>query len=229
MLKENAGKNVLISNCVSKVNITFTGTSNYVYAGGIVGYCGANSDTSTNVIDNCSYYGTITAKNGSCAGGILGAMTNRNVTIKNSSNYGTVIAKNNVGGILGIHNEASSKAPAGKIIDCYNAGSVSGQTNVGGIAGCFKGKAANNAGVEMSGCYSGGEILSASQTKEQTIFAGQSAYMTLSDSVYSCADEASSTFTEDQAVYVSPADIAAVKKLTAETVSKKAERIRWIV
>lgn len=224
MLKENAGKNVLISNCVSKVNITFTGTSNYVYAGGIVGYCGANSDTSTNVIDNCSYYGTITAKNGSCAGGILGAMTNRNVTIKNSSNYGTVIAKNNVGGILGIHNEASSKAPAGKIIDCYNAGSVSGQTNVGGIAGCFKGKAANNAGVEMSGCYSGGEILSTSQTKEQTMFAGQSAYMTLSDSVYSCADEASSTFTEDQAVYVSPADIAAVKKLTAETVSKKADK-----
>jgi hypothetical protein len=48
--------------------------------------------------------------------------------------------------------------------------------------------------------------------------------MTLSDSVYSCADEASSTFTEDQAVYVSPADIAAVKKLTAETVSKKADK-----
>ena len=224
MLKENAGKTVLISNCVSKVNITFTGTSNYVYAGGIVGYCGANSDTSTNVIDNCSYYGTITAKNGSCAGGILGAMTNRNVTIKNSSNYGTVIAKNNVGGILGIHNESSPKAPAGKILGCYNAGTVSGQTNVGGIAGCFKGKTTNDAVVEMSGCYSAGDVLSTGQTKEETIFAGQSANMRLSNCVYSCVDEASSTFTKDQAVYVSPADIAAVKKLTTETVSKKADK-----
>lgn len=224
MLKENAGKTVLISNCVSKVNITFTGTSNYVYAGGIVGYCGANSDTSTNVIENCSYYGTITAKNGSCAGGILGAMTNRNVTIKNSSNYGTVIAKNNVGGILGIHNESSPKAPAGRILGCYNAGTVSGQTNVGGIAGCFKGKTTNDAVVEMSGCYSAGDVLSTGQTKEETIFAGQSANMRLSNCVYSCVDEASSTFTKDQAVYVSPADIAAVKKLTTETVSKKADK-----
>lgn len=224
MLKENAGKNVLISNCVSKVNITFTGTSNYVYAGGIVGYCGANSDTSTNVIDNCSYYGTITAENGSCAGGILGAMTNRNVTIKNSSNYGTVIAKNNVGGILGIHNESSPKAPAGRILGCYNAGTVSGQTNVGGIAGCFKGKTTNDAVVEMSGCYSAGDVLSTDQTKEETIFAGQSANMRLSNCVYSCVDEASSTVAKDQAVYVSPADIAAVKKLTTETVSKKADK-----
>lgn len=224
MLKENAGKTVLISNCVSKVNITFTGTSNYVYAGGIVGYCGANSDTSTNVIDNCSYYGTITAKNGSCAGGILGAMTNRNVTIKNSTNYGTITAKNNVGGILGIHNESSPKAPAGKILGCYNAGTVSGQTNVGGIAGCFKGKTTNDAVVEMSGCYSAGDVLSTGQTKEETIFAGQSANMRLSNCVYSCVDEASSTFTKDQAVYVSPADIAAVKKLTTETVSKKADK-----
>ena len=224
MLKENAGKTVLISNCVSKVNITFTGTSNYVYAGGIVGYCGANSDTSTNVIENCSYYGTITAENGSCVGGILGAMINRNVTIKNSTNYGTITAKNNVGGILGIHNESSPKAPAGRILGCYNAGTVSGQTNVGGIAGCFKGKTTNDAVVEMSGCYSAGDVLSTGQTKEETIFAGQSANMRLSNCVYSCVDEASSTFTKDQAVYVSPADIAAVKKLTTETVSKKADK-----
>ena len=224
MLKENAGKTVLISNCVSKVNIAFTGTSNYVYAGGIVGYCGANSDTSTNVIENCSYYGTITAENGSCIGGILGAMINRNVTIKNSTNYGTITAKNNVGGILGIHNESSPKAPAGKILGCYNAGTVTGQTNVGGIAGCFKGKTANDAVVEMSGCYSAGDVLSTSQTKEETIFAGQSANMILSNCVYSCLDEASSTVAKDQAVYVSPADIAAVKKLTIETVSKKADK-----
>lgn len=224
MLKENAGKTVLISNCVSKVNITFTGTSNYVYAGGIVGYCGANSDTSTNVIENCSYYGTITAENGSCVGGILGAMINRNVTIKNSTNYGTITAKNNVGGILGIHNESSPKAPAGRILGCYNAGTVSGQTNVGGIAGCFKGKTTNDAVVEMSGCYSAGDVLSTDQTKEETIFAGQSANMRLSNCVYSCVDEASSTVAKDQAVYVSPADIAAVKKLTTEMVSKKADK-----
>ena len=147
----------LISNCVSKVNITYTGTNSYANIGGIAGYCNTSSLTNS-VIENCVNYGTIKAENGGTVGGILGSMSSCNITIKNCTNYGTITAKNRVGGILGTHDEYNAFAPGDKIINCYNAGEISGKEYVGGIAGIFNGRESNNASTEMTGCYSAGTV-----------------------------------------------------------------------
>ncbi len=212
----------LISNCVSKVNITYTGTNSYANIGGIAGYCNTSSLTNS-VIENCVNYGTIKAENGGTVGGILGSMSSCNITIKNCTNYGTITAKNRVGGILGTHDEYNAFAPGDKIINCYNAGKISGQEYAGGIAGIFNGKASNNASTELTGCYSAGTVAGSSTTTDETAFAGEAEDMVVSGSVYSCTDEAGNTYTEDQARYVSVSDIEAVKALTAETVSRTSD------
>ena len=212
-----------ISNCISRVDITSDSVSTGANVGGIAGYSNATSAINT-TIENCISYGTLKADQGGSVGGILGSMSGCNITIQNCTNYGDITAKNYVGGILGAYNQSYVRDPANKILNCYNAGAVSGQQYVGGIVGYFKGNKSSNATGEATGCYSAGRVSAANATSDLILFAGYVKDVNLTSSVYSNADEASSTFTEDQAVYVSPADIAAVKKLTAETVSKKADK-----
>lgn len=215
-----------ISNCVSKVDITYTGTNTSALIGGIAGYSNTGSLSNT-VIENCVNYGTIKAENGGGVGGIIGSMISCNIYVKNSTNYGDITAKTNVGGILGNYNEYNPQRPACKIIACYNAGVVKGQTNVGGIAGYFKGNKSNNAEVEIKDCYSAGDVNCPSWSTKY-VFAGYSQDMIVTDSVYSCAE------TEDDfmldGTFVSPTYIEAVKKLTVDTVSKvdDAEKIREV-
>lgn len=213
----------LISNCVSKVNITYTGTNSYANIGGIAGYCNTSSLTNS-VIENCVNYGTIKAENGGTVGGILGSMSSCNITIKNCTNYGTITAKNRVGGILGTHDEYNAFAPGDKIINCYNAGEISGKEYVGGIAGIFNGRESNNASTEMTGCYSAGTVTGSGATTDVTAFAGEAEDMIISGSVYSCTNEVGNTYTEDQAAFVAASDIAAVKALTTETVSRASDK-----
>ena len=48
--------------------------------------------------------------------------------------------------------------------------------------------------------------------------------MIISGSVYSCTNEVGNTYTEDQAAFVAASDIAAVKALTTETVSRASDK-----
>lgn len=208
-----------ISNCVSKVDITYTGTNSYASIGGIAGYSNT-SRLSNTVIENCVNYGTIKAENGGGAGGIIGSMSSGNICVQNSTNYGDITARTNVGGILGNHNEYNPQGPGCKITACYNAGTITGQTNVGGIAGYYKGKKSNEAAVEITDCYAAGAVNGTDETSTD-VFAGYSQDLVLSGSVYSCTAEADDSITADQAAYVSPADVDAVKKLTVDTITKK--------
>lgn len=207
-----------VAGCTSKVNITYTGTNTSASIGGLVGYCNTNKISNT-VIENCVNHGTIKAENGGTVGGIIGSMSSRNICVQNSTNYGDITAKTNVGGILGSHNEYYPQDPGCKIISCYNAGTITGQTNAGGIAGVFKGNTSNDAGVEITDCYSAGTV-NGSDTATTGVFAGYSEDLTISGSAYSCTAAADESITEDQASYVSAANIEAVKKLTVDTVTK---------
>ena len=207
-----------VAGCTSKVNITYTGTNTSASIGGLVGYCNTNKISNT-VIENCVNHGTIKAENGGTVGGIIGSMSSRNICVQNSTNYGDITAKTNVGGILGSHNEYYPQDPGCKIISCYNAGTITGQTNAGGIAGVFKGNTSNDAGVEITDCYSAVTV-NGSDTATTGVFAGYSEDLTISGSAYSCTAAADESITEDQASYVSAANIEAVKKLTVDTVTK---------
>ena len=207
-----------VSNCVSKVNITYTGSASSASIGGIAGYS-YTSRVSNTVIENCVNYGTIKAENGGAIGGIIGSMISGNIYVQNSTNYGDVTGKKNVGGILGNHDEYYPQGPGCKIVSCYNAGVVTGQTNVGGIAGYYKGRKSNEAAVEITDCYSAGAV-NGSDDNSVSVFAGYSEDLTISGSVYSATETADDSISAEEAVYVSPADISAVKKLTVDTVSK---------
>lgn len=74
-------------------------------------------------------------------------------------------------------------------------------------------------GVEITDCYSAGTV-NGSDTATTGVFAGYSEDLTISGSAYSCTAAADESITEDQASYVSAANIEAVKKLTVDTVTK---------
>ena len=137
-----------ISNCVSYVDITYTGTSTSANIGGIAGYAYASSASNT-VIKDCMNYGAIKAENGGNVGGILGDMISHNITIKNCTNYGEVSANQKAGGILGNYSAGYRPSPAPEIIGCYNAGTITANQYAGGIAGYYKGGTSGIAGFHL--------------------------------------------------------------------------------
>lgn len=208
-----------ISNCISYVDITYTGTSTSANIGGIAGYAYASSASNT-VIKDCMNYGAIKAENGGNVGGILGDMISHNITIKNCTNYGEVSANQKAGGILGNYSAGYRPSPAPEITGCYNAGTITANQYAGGIAGYYKGDTADSEIAKITDCYSAGTVVDGSTPAEETVFAGYSESVTIAESVYSNTDAASGGISEDEAVYVSGSALADVKKLTAETVEK---------
>lgn len=130
------------STMTNEVGGNVTGTN---YVGGLIGI---NSGTITGGRDDADTYykyqiynnGTITAKNGSNIGGLIGKNTNTgNLTA--GYNTGNIAAdgSNNVGGIVGT-NEGTVKEVFNTIV---GNGSVTGNTNVGGLIGTNSGTLSN--------------------------------------------------------------------------------------
>lgn len=136
------------STMTNEVGGNVTGTN---YVGGLIGI---NSGTITGGRDDADTYykyqiynnGTITAKNGSNIGGLIGYNKKDTTTGKTGSltagyNTGNIAASgsNNVGGIVGT-NEGTVKEVFNTIV---GNGSVTGNTNVGGLIGTNSGTLSN--------------------------------------------------------------------------------------
>jgi len=135
-----------ITGCVSKVDITYTGTAiNYDF-GGIAGYAGGTSSTAT-TISNCVNYGKIdTGAYGIEAGGIIGSNVNGSVSISGCYNAGDITGKTKVGGIVG---DAASNSTT--VTNCYNTGKITAsdtEGNAGAIAG-----SCSDSHLTVSGAY----------------------------------------------------------------------------
>lgn len=115
------------------VNGSITGTTNVA---GIVSF----SYSSSGLISNNTFSGTVTATNGN-AGGI---MNTTNHAISKCTNNGTIIATKCAGGI--------ASGCGRDITNCTNTGNVTGGYAVGGIDGLCDG------GATISGCVNNGNV-----------------------------------------------------------------------
>ena len=143
-----SSKNNLVLNCKNYGKVMQTTPADY-YAGGIVGWQGANS-----VVAGCENHGEVTALsaetwsglgNGSAAGGIA---ANSFGYISSCYNDGSVSAGMYVGGIAG---QSNSNAV---VESCYNAGTVTGNAAeancaLGGIVG-------ESSSATLNKCYNVG-------------------------------------------------------------------------
>ncbi len=160
-----SGKDIVISNCYNKKDITFIGTSyGGQYVGGIVGYAYIGSIE----INNCYNEGNVTGRS-SKLGGIIGLCQSNSTIINNCYNTKNVVASDYqasgyceyIGGIIGANFGTGVKT----IEKCYNTGAVVGKTYVGGIDGtgdatitnCYNRGSVNGTGDNVSGI--GGTIV----------------------------------------------------------------------
>ena len=123
------------------------------YVGSVVGYCNADSGTST--VTNC--YNTGTVRGLQNVGGVAGdgfSASGSTVTIINCYNTGTVIGDDEVGGVVGSFGTYSGTA---KVNDCYNTGTVSGGNNyVGGVVG--RNFASSEGTATVTNCFNIGAV-----------------------------------------------------------------------
>ena len=141
-----------IENCVSYVNITVTGVTVDVFAGGIAGHC--YNDNA--VIKNCANHGTIQCS-GNQVGGITGQF-GKKATITGCYNTGAVSGLKYVGGIVGNTNSKQST-----VSYCYNTGAVSGTGYVGGLIGNAQGNGSSRP-LTVKDCYSTGVVTGTTNT-----------------------------------------------------------------
>lgn len=137
---------------VKKCN-SYVAVEGDAYVGGVVGAILYTDDYVTDAfstIDNCNFYGTLTADDRSAInedamyfGGIAGRAYG---AVKNCINYGdvTVSGENTryIGGITGYayspykgHSPSAEQMPLLTLENCENKGNISGNQNVAGIAG----------------------------------------------------------------------------------------------
>ena len=123
------GTNISISGTKVTASITGGTTTGCHYCAGLVG--NAASLTKLNITD-CSTSGDI-ASGGSSVAGLVGAVTNGTLTIKNSYATGSISGNNNVAGLVG------NFGSAGTLENCYYKGAKIKGTSVGGLINNAKG------------------------------------------------------------------------------------------
>lgn len=108
-----------LKNCSNSGTITVTSaTADRTVAGGIVGFAETNATVN---VDGCTFSGTIDSKAGAKAGGIIGALANKNSTITNITIDEKAVLKSEGGfkkgnvGIIGGQNTAYTTAVSGKV------------------------------------------------------------------------------------------------------------------
>lgn len=143
----NAGT---VKNLTVKGNVTASGGTDTVKAGGVAGY-------NSGVVENCVNYAIVYAteyKNPHHFGGVVGYNTG---SVISCANYGNVGNKNEkgahtLGGVIGF--DKNEKA-AREIRNCKNYGEVFGDYEVGGIIG----RVENNSPVTVKDCVNEGKII----------------------------------------------------------------------
>ena len=158
-----------IKNCKCGVNITYKQVNNDAADSVIGGICGEVQVGGNKKIENCEYYGTITAENVSI-GGILGRNFYQKLEMNNCTFSGTISCNFNnndssyvfsgqkiIGGILG-HCDYNTV-----IKNCRNIGEISANVNLdevprfnysfGGIVGNYSRRS-----VTLLNCYLAGEF-----------------------------------------------------------------------
>ncbi len=136
-----AATGTAFENCISKVDITTTGTPFFVLSGGIVGQ--ANAGTS---FSGCVNYGDINISSSdanwsvAAIGGICG-FTSKDLVIENCFNVGDITINSGktysgVGGIIG-RIEDGSEAAVVEIVNCVNSGKVA--STITGASGARNG------------------------------------------------------------------------------------------
>ena len=150
IIAENISGNVIVENCINKVNIT--SKSNEWVTGGIFGN---NNSNGTAIIKKCQNYGIIS--NGITSGGIIG-YSNGILTVEDSINYGSL---NNelstyIGGILGWQRNNTNET---KIINSSNEGEINLNTELDGTK-YIGGMVGNNTGLlNISNSSNNGKII----------------------------------------------------------------------
>ncbi|MCH5199192.1 MAG: hypothetical protein J1E34_09845, partial [Oscillospiraceae bacterium] len=143
-----SGANAAVKNLT--VNGTVIGVKN---VGSIVGWLNSG------LIDNCVFFGTVSATEGNLVGGIVGCINSTSSTVQNCRNNGSLIGRGTYyGGIVGHNNK-------GTVSGCYNTGTISMDGisssmsgSIGGIAGGNFGTVENsyNTGAVSASVYCNG-------------------------------------------------------------------------
>ena len=169
-----AAQPAALENCVSRVTVTYGGTSG-TSIGGLAGYTGS-SDTAPTTLKNCTFAGSIRAPGASEVGGIVGSTTGSATLVSGCVNSGSVAAAADVGGICGLLGSGS------QLYGCENTGAVASTSadsshGTGGLVGTAAATAAtgiansiNRGPVTASGtgAYAGGIVGAARTNKAES-------------------------------------------------------------
>lgn len=118
---------ITVENCLNTGEIKGLGSSCY-WAGGIIGH--ANDFV---LINNCTNTAPVSAQYG--AGGIAGALWDKNARIDDSRNTGDItVDRRMAGGIVGTQGVVNAKTASAVISGCWNSGTVKSLSTTIGVA-----------------------------------------------------------------------------------------------